>query len=283
MEHLCNACANTIPTDDNLVTCQGFCKSTFHIKCSKLSPALWTEVKSNSAIFWMCHACRKLMSNVSFRDALSNANDGYQNVLRKQSKMMEELKGEIRKNANMISRITQRFPVTPLSSQPAPIVRSLKRPRIQVDTYQGERNFSTTLCGEKDPEPGISLPVIPIIPRVQKFYLFLSRFSPHVTVEEITKLVQQNLNIDAPIDVVKLVRRDTDVSRLAFVSFKVGIDIRFKEKAMQPSSWQKGIYFREFVNESNGPGALTFRSEIKETESDPERFLTPLGSVLPKQ
>lgn len=276
MDHLCNACATTISTNDNMVSCQGFCKSTFHIKCSKLSPALWAEVKSSSAIFWMCQACRKLMGNVSFRDALTNANNGFQNVLCEQTKMLEELKGEIRKNANMINRITQKIPVTPLSSQPASIARPLKRPRILVD--QDETKFSGTLCGDREPEPGMSLPVIPIVPRVQKFWLFLSRFSPHATVEEITRLVQQNLNIDGPIDVVNLVRRDADINRLTFVSFKVGIDMRFKEKAMQPSSWQKGIYFREFVTESvNAPGVQPFRSDNRENEADPERFLTPLG------
>ncbi|XP_055527537.1 uncharacterized protein LOC129720127 [Wyeomyia smithii] len=130
--------------------------------------------------------------------------------------------------------------------------RSTKRPRIQIVSPQTDEDAARTLCGSKEPDPALPIPVVQVVSRVPKFWLFLSRFSPHATVEEISKLVQRNLDIDEPVEVIKLLKRGVDLKKLSFVSFKVGLGLKWKEKAMQPASWQKGIYFREFVGVDRG-------------------------------
>ena len=241
MQPICNSCAADISEENQMVVCQGFCKSIFHLKCAQLKAELWAEVKSNATIFWMCPGCRKLMSSVRFREALGSTNDYLQATWGQQNQILEELKAEIKNNAEKINQILLKHPVTPLNrnSWPKMNERPQKRPRIQIDSSPVAPNTPGMLCGNKEVESDSI-----VQPSDSKFWLFLSRFSPHATVEEISKLVQQNLETDEPIEAVKLVRKNTDLDQLKFVSFKVGIKPALKEKAMQPASWQKGIYFR---------------------------------------
>lgn len=43
-------------------------------------------------------------------------------------------------------------------------------------------------------------------------------------------------------------RRDADLKQFACISFKVGVEKSLKDKALDPSVWPKGIFFREFEN-----------------------------------
>lgn len=97
MEECCHGCAVSITDENDIVTCQGFCKATFHLKCSFIGADLWDEVKSNSMVYWMCPACRKLMSSTRFRNALTSTNDLLKAVMSEQNQVLEGLRGEIRK------------------------------------------------------------------------------------------------------------------------------------------------------------------------------------------
>lgn len=44
------------------------------------------------------------------------------------------------------------------------------------------------------------------------------------------------LNTNA-IDVRKLVRKDADLEQLAFISFKIGVDLKLKDLALDPATW----------------------------------------------
>lgn len=45
---------------------------------------------------------------------------------------------------------------------------------------------------------------------------------------------------------IPLIKQGTDVNSLNFISFKVGVDPKYRSAALDPSSWPKGILFREF-------------------------------------
>lgn len=275
MPPLCHSCATDISDETQTITCQGFCKSVFHLKCAQIKAELWAEVKLNSGLFWMCPGCRKLMSSTRFRDALGSTNDYLQVTWDKQNQIFEELKTEIRCNAEKINQLLTRYPLTPQTETPWPRIsnRPAKRPRTIVDSSPSNTNAVKMLYGKKDSDSNLI-----VGQSTPKFWLFLSRFSPHATVDEITRLVQQNLETDQTVEVVKLVRKDTNLDQLKFVSFKVGIDPSMKEKAMQPASWQKGIYFREFVDIERR--AFLFRDSRRGNESQPktqppDEFVTP--------
>lgn len=271
MEERCHGCAVSITDENDLVTCQGFCKSTFHLKCSHLSASVWADIRSSSMIYWMCPSCRKLMSSTRFRGALSGTNDLLQAVMSQQSQMLEGLRGEIEKNTERINEIGKQQGRVLSDRSPWPSIqpRSTKRPRLQIDPPQTEEDAPRVLCGSKEPDPALSIPIVQAVAREPKFWLFLSKFSPHATVEEISGLVQRNLEIDEPVEVVKLVRRGVDLNQLSFISFKVGVGLKWKEKAMEPASWQKGIYFREFVGTERG--STVFRDERGSTAFRDER------------
>ncbi|XP_053698816.1 uncharacterized protein LOC128745764 [Sabethes cyaneus] len=274
MQPLCHSCATDISDETQTIICQGFCKSVFHLGCAQIKADLWAEVKLNSGIFWMCPACRNLMNSVRFRDALGSTKEYLQATWGLQHQILDELKSEIRSNTEKINQILTRQPSTPQNGNPWPRIsnRPAKRPRIHVDSSPTDTNTVKTLCGKKEAENNLI-----VSQSNPKFWLFLSRFSPHATVDEIAGLVQQNLETDQTVDVVKLVRKDTDLDQLKFVSFKVGIDPSMKEKAMQPAAWQKGIYFREFVNIERGVHLFRDSGRGDETQhrAQPDSFVTP--------
>lgn len=221
------------------------------------------------------------MSSTRFRGALNSTNDLLQAVMSQHSQMLDGLRDDIKKNTDKINEIVGKQQQQGLSNRSQwPVIqpRSTKRPRIQIDSPQIEEDTVRTLCGSKEPDPAMSLPIVHAVAREPKFWLFLSTFSPHATAEEISNLVQQNHDMNEPVDVVKLVRKGVDLNQLTFVSFKIGIGMKWKEKAMQPTSWQKGIYFREFVSAERE--SIIFRSERKRDVPAQLRdcFSTPLAA-----
>lgn len=95
--------------------------------------------------------------------------------------------------------------------------------------------------------------------------------------EEISNHVQRNLEINEPIDVVKLVRRGVDINQLSFISFKIGMGMKWKEKAMRPENWQKGIYFREFVGAERRTNMFRDERQRDGFSQSNDCFSTPLA------
>lgn len=82
--------------------------------------------------------------------------------------------------------------------------------------------------------------------RSGKFWLYFNRIKNDVTENEMYSMVAESLGNTDAIIVKKLVSSWTDVSRLPYVSFKVGVDDSLRERALCSSTWPRGICFREF-------------------------------------
>lgn len=80
----------------------------------------------------------------------------------------------------------------------------------------------------------------------EKFWMFFSRVKNDVTEDEIRAMVAACLGTTDLIIVQKLVSNWIDLAQLPYISFKVGIDVKFRDRAMLPSTWPSGIYYREF-------------------------------------
>ena len=78
-----------------------------------------------------------------------------------------------------------------------------------------------------------------------RFWLYLSRVSRNVTEEQITRLAAERLGVE-DIKVKRLVAKGKDVSRMRFISFKVGMQADLKHKALASTTWPDGLVFREF-------------------------------------
>ena len=100
--------------------------------------------------------------------------------------------------------------------------------------------------------PDLSVASITPAPPPARWWLYLSGLQPTITDADVTKVVTRclNLNADHPINVARLVPKGTDISKLTFVSYKIGLDPQLKQLALTASSWPTGLLFREFINMS---------------------------------
>lgn len=258
MESVCFACASTLEKADEII-CSGFCKSSFHLKCAHQSSAIRDTVASCAQLFWMCRACTKMMSNATFRQAISSTNSVMQLMAEEQSKAFEELRKQIALNTTKINTILQRTPAqttTPRVPRNQVPTNSRKRPRLQLPDEPTHHENPTE--GTKDINPDDAIPLA-TAQRANRFWLYLSGFDPQATVQQIEKLVKQNVNTDEDIEVVKLVPKGKTLEQLTSVSFKVGIGLHLKDLALSGSTWQKGIIFRQFDFEQTASTRTIFR------------------------
>ncbi|KAL9705216.1 hypothetical protein quinque_008734 [Culex quinquefasciatus] len=94
---------------------------------------------------------------------------------------------------------------------------------------------------------------VPILPTTDghddMVWIWLSSFPPTVTEDDIRVMVRECLSFDDDeiIDVKMLVKKDADISKLRAVSFKVGVDLKHEETALDGDNWPAGVSFREFI------------------------------------
>lgn len=249
MANTCHSCATDI-TDLHII-CQGFCNAVFHPECCNIAAQSYEEVINNRQIFWLCKSCSNLMNDIRLRRTVHSAYEsGQENVLSKHNEIVEnlkceilsELKKEIRTN---FATLLNSKSLTPKSSkQPSTVINKSVRRRI-FEKQNSIQPAQPILCGTAESlSPSFQNFVVPPIKR---FWLYLSRISRDVTAEQVRKLVVDRLGTEDA-DVVRLVAAGRDINTMSFISFKVALNSEMKEKALSPSTWPKGILFREFKN-----------------------------------
>ncbi|XP_053698959.1 uncharacterized protein LOC128745922 [Sabethes cyaneus] len=242
MESICWGCAGNL-VEANEIVCNGFCKSAFHLKCARITAETRDAIAGSSQLFWMCHACTKMMSNARFRQAISSTNNAMQAMVEDQNKVLDELRNEITLNTTKINTILQRTPM-PTTPRIPITTNSRKRPRLIIPDEPSQQRDNATE-GTRDIQPDDAIPLA-AAKKEKLFWLYLSGFDPQATVNQIEKLVRNNLNTEKTVDVVKLVPKGKTLEELTFVSFKAGVEMDLKDLALSRSTWQKGIIFRPF-------------------------------------
>jgi hypothetical protein len=82
----------------------------------------------------------------------------------------------------------------------------------------------------------------------EKKYIYASKFSNTTLPSEVSKFLSKKLDVSADLlDCRLLVSPNKDVSRLNFVSFKIGVDLELFQKLLQPDIWPCGVMVREFT------------------------------------
>ena len=252
MSLVCHSCAGEI--DDFKVECRGFCKAIFHLRCSGIHADALEEMMNNEQFHWLCPSCTALMKEVRFRNTVRAVYEiGPNQALNTdmmqslKSEIMVELKAEIRTN---FAKLINSSSCTPKSS---------KRVGFDPQTTRGRRLFSTAkesipkqqpplLLGTgSTPSPSNVIATVP--PVLPKFWLYLSRIAKDVSADQICAFAKKRLGAD-DIQVTRLVAKGRDISTLSFVSFKIGMSMDLKSKALSTSTWPKGILYREFNNRS---------------------------------
>lgn len=128
---------------------------------------------------------------------------------------------------------------------------------IVVDNSTSKRvasaNIPTPKFGTKDIQIGKPLEQHTIKPRSPKIQfekpVHISKFHPDTTTDEIIEYVVANTELKdkSKMKCIKLVKKDQVISKLSFVSFKLGVAPEYFDNICKPSSWPKGIAVRVFV------------------------------------
>lgn len=123
-----------------------------------------------------------------------------------------------------------------------------KRPRVESEQYD-----STALSSDRGTRTidlsDLSIGSIMPTPKPPKFWLYLSGFQPLISLDDVQKIVTRCMDLASPCEVVRLVPKGKDTSNMSFVSFKIGLDLSMREKALLNSTWLDGLIFREFVDQ----------------------------------
>ncbi|XP_065086832.1 uncharacterized protein LOC135715327 [Ochlerotatus camptorhynchus] len=243
MSAVCHACA--IEVVEAPITCNGFCKAVFHLKCSGIPTAISDELPKIKQLYWMCKSCSKLMDDVRFRSSVRGAYEaGQEHVLTAHSEIVEnmkssilsELKNEIRSNFTALINSSTLTPTTRPSA-----TKSIRSRRLFQNTNQHAKDLMCGTGGSLSP----SLGKLTASASDEKFWLYISRLARDVTVDQVRQLAIKRMGTD-DVDVVRLVAKGKNVNTLTFISFKIGLNPDLKAKALSTSTWPKGILFREF-------------------------------------
>ncbi|KXJ70093.1 hypothetical protein RP20_CCG024858 [Aedes albopictus] len=236
MDKNCAKCNQTI-TGLDFVTCRGYCHCTFHMQCSGVSRALMNYFTSHRKnVYWMCDKCGDLFENSHLRSItkVADENSPFASLTEAISNLQKEIKQLSKPAPPTLSPAVRLWPQ--IESARAP--KRLRGPDL---------THMATECRSGSKQVGQNVVSVPITAKPEnKFWLYLSRIRPDVTNEQISEMVKANLELDEAPNVVKLVAKDADVSRMNFISFKVGLDPVLKTRALDPSTWPEGLMFREF-------------------------------------
>lgn len=241
MTTACDRCAKAIKRTDDVITCMGFCEHVVHLKCASIDKNVVKSVSDIPNYHWMCDECSKLMKVIRFRNAMSSVGNAICELTKNQEAANAELKSELAKHTEQIAQLSNRInSVTPILPVTAPR-RTMKRRRI--DDNHEARPAKPLIVGTRSTDHTSAVATVPV-PTVM-FWIYLSRLHPSVKPDAVEKLTRDSLQCDTA-KAIPLIKQGTDVNSLNFISFKVGIDPIFREAALDPSSWPKGILFREF-------------------------------------
>lgn len=246
---VCHACATDII--DGFLSCNGFCKAEFHLKCCNIGSTLADELARNKQLFWMCQSCTKLMDDIRFVSSVRAAHETGQKtavcshneiVEKLKSEMMVELKKEIRSNFTALINSSSLTPKS--STRPETAVGTLRSRRLFPNPVTNEPRHQDLLVGTGNSlSPSLGTFTVPAPNK--KFWIYLSRISRDVSAEQIRDLTAHRLDTQ-DIEVFRLVANGKNINELTFISFKIGVNYDLKAKALSPSTWPKGILFREF-------------------------------------
>lgn len=247
----CGECSLTI-NELEPIRC-GFCDTHFHIsqQCCGFNNRSNRELFTNGKAMFICPKCRTTLNGRSVCSYLKES-------IGSQSSSpldLDELFSQVKKLTSLVESLSkqvenivnERPPARPLSTPNWPKTGVKRRRGNNGQAVQAPAERGTNTIDLTD----LSVQFIVPPPPAPKFWLYLSGFQPLIKVEDVQKIVSRCMNVADPVDVVRLVAKDADVTKLSFVSFKIGLNPDCQELALDASTWPAGLLFREFEEQSN--------------------------------
>ncbi|XP_035794892.1 uncharacterized protein LOC118468176 [Anopheles albimanus] len=266
MAAVCHSCNNDLaPSDGSVVCC--YCEAEFHLSCTKVPINLLQQVLQFGELHWSCIGCSAVLRNPCSRSAkMVGLHVGFQAALSSAVQVTKEtildpLIAEIRSGhsvANVESTPVGGKSIDYPADQPrkrrrvfdlAPPTSASKSTIIgNINSYASVTRLSSmpaAVIGTNNQSSPI-VTVAPPLASVARCWIHLSRFANVTTVEQVTKLVQRNLETD---DVMAycLLRKGASPDSVHSLSYKVRIPLAYREKALSASTWPVGVGVRVFI------------------------------------
>ena len=253
----CAKCLN--PLLDEGIKCGLFCGKSFHRLCTGVSDVIFNEIgKINSNFSYHCSDCAKF----PVRELFTKVNDlvSVVDVLTKkmcefdslQLKLSELLNNKLVSNESEFCNNTSDEHDSPLPSAFPSLKNNDGSEITNVNnnvnglTKNGKKNVSINSSSRAVTVGVDNLPDdICVIPPVK--WLHVSKFSVSTSEQTIKNYVSNKLNI--PFDEVqcyKLIKKDSDITNLKFINFKVGIPANKENDATNVNNWPVNVYVKSF-------------------------------------
>ena len=248
---LCGECQ--LPINEIEPACCGLCETHFHIgqQCCGFNSRAHRDLFSLGKAVFICPTCKDELNGRSIRayftEKLETKPVGPSNAATTdQFHQLCETVGALSEKVDrlMLSQNRSDSPIVPAW------------PRLGVKRRRGDNGQTVRKSADRGTNSidfsDLSITSIIPAPPPVRWWLYLSGFLPTITDADVKKIVSRCLDLgdDNTIEVIRLVAKGTDVSKLTFVSFKIGVDPCFKQQALLASSWPAGILFREFIDMS---------------------------------
>ncbi|KAL1378765.1 hypothetical protein pipiens_015361, partial [Culex pipiens pipiens] len=211
--------------------------------CTSSTQQQMRSVQDVPNLFWRCDGCVVAMETPEYRTAFRALCEALRSVSETHTKAFEEVKAELVETNNKIDQLISKLP----EPKTAPTWPSNKRRRSSSSSSSAKPEVPKASVGRK------VMTTVPIVPTTNgddnMMWMWLSSFPPTVTEDDIRAMVRECLSFDAEetIDVKMLVKKDADISKLRAVSFKIGVDVKHEDAAMDGDNWPAGVSFREFI------------------------------------
>lgn len=234
---VCKQCTKAISRGSDVIVCEGFCTDVFHAACVNVTHEELINYRRVSNFWWICDTCidivrtnrkdhSKLATQIVMEPASASETPNVADEI-------AELKEQIAEIQQTLASITVSRSESNLSSanEIPPLAESSP---LSIRGMQfGTKNVSNrNITAETSATDGL-------------FWLFFTRIKNNVTEQDMCKVVSASLNDNDAI-VRKLVPAWKNTSEMPYISFKVGINVRLKDKALLSTTWPAGISFREF-------------------------------------
>ncbi|XP_055524673.1 uncharacterized protein LOC129718196 [Wyeomyia smithii] len=274
MENVCDQCAKPAQADGDNIRCMGFCNQIAHVMCAKMNSSFLKILRERKNLFWMCDECVKLMKMTRFKEAMSSVSCAVSSTQDRHAEALSELKQAIKANGEHVEKLSKKVietASTPLSSR-----NEAREPPKKRRREEQTKTNPPLLVRTKSSS---SQTIMTVSPPKELFWLYLSRIHPSVKTEAIVELAKESLQCNEPIKVIPLLKRNADLSTMNFISFKVGMDKKYRDIALDVETWPRGVVFREF----DGTNAKNFWApQIQEkTQNAPRIEVTPTSDLLP--
>lgn len=284
----CKICEQNIVDDD--IECGGVCDRRFHVSCVKLNSDQVRVIKNTPGVFWCCCDCSNPICKIllSKLDGITKAvptgiNTTSTTAFTTKRRSLS-LSGTIDKvppkPITPIQRLTRNQakskPKQPVKNVTIPATNNKPEPRLStvlpptapkklipdsnssdatesIASKDTASNEAPVLAASSTNEDNCIIEDCEITAAPPTQWLYISRCSITTTADNVRSYITKKLGLvdNSSISCRQLLKKDTDINSLEFVSFKVRVPPCHLDTTKSHTFWPDGIVVKNFIARPN--------------------------------